>query len=386
MKLVFSTSDFKINGSTYPGFPILLDELMSIHWYALEFLIYACIVRGTAKSHLTWEQYGRALYDFFAFCEANGHDWKDTSLTSRHSLIEIYRNWCMSECASESSTVNDRLRIIYRFYEFAREEGWISNLPWKGKKKFLKDNKPGVTSKDTTGGNSTYPSSRKGNITSISVLSRLQVDMLSESISNIELKLITRLGLGCGLRKDELVTFPKKYIVDPKAYPKTKMNYRVKIDPRDMKTKGSKSRQIDIPAPLMGDLWRYIKFDRQVRAALCTNEKENKILFLTEKGRRFANSGRGLNTLYSRLDLPFKVNPHILRHTYATHTLYVLKKMNLPLEPLIYVRDRLGHSSIKTTELYLHFIELVDDNVLDMVQNNIAAYYAEVANEAAQEL
>lgn len=386
MRLVFSTIDFKIKGSAYSDFPIILDGLMNIHWYALEFLINACIVLGTATSILTWEQYGRALYDFFSFCEANDHDWRDTSLTSRHSLIETYRNWCISECSSEASTVNDRLRIVYRLYEFALEEGWISNLPWKGKKVFLKDHKPGVTSKDTTGGNSKYPSSRKGNKTSISVLSRLQVDMLSESITNIELKLITRLGLACGLRKEELVTFPKKYIIDPKTYPKTKMNYRVKLDPRDMKTKGSKTRQIDIPAPLMGDLWNYIKFDRQVRASLCANEKENKTLFLTEKGRAFANRGRGLNTLYSRLDLPFKVNPHILRHTYATHTLYVLRKMSLPMEPLIYVRDRLGHTSIKTTELYLHFIELVDDNVLDMVQNNIASYYGEVANEAAQKL
>lgn len=386
MKLIFSTSDFKISGVPFPGFPILLDALMNIQWHALSFLIYVCTQAGQAYSLSTWEQYGRALYDYFGYCEANGHDWKVTNSTSKHSTIEKYRNWSMAECGLEPSTVNDRLRIIYRFYQYALEQCWIQSLPLMGKKELLKDYKPGLIKKDTTGGNKNFSSGRKASITTFRILSRTQIDTMFGFITNTELKLITRLGLACGLRKQEMLTFPTKYIVDPNDYPSTKMNYRVTLNPREMKTKGNKIRQIDIPASLMRDLWSYIKYDRQVRFSLCSSEKDKKLLFLTEHGKRFSNGGRGLNKLYKELALPFKLNPHILRHTYATHTLYVLTKMNLPMVPLIYLRDRLGHSSIKTTEIYLHFIELVDDSVLDTMQNNLAEYYAEVANETSQEL
>lgn len=385
MRLIFSTSDFKISDIPFPGFPILLDAFMNVQWHVLNFLIYVCTVEGIANSLATWEQYGRGLYDYFGFCEANGYDWKVTNSKSKHSTIDKYRNWSMAECGLEPSTVNDRLRIIYRFYEYALEEFWIENLPWKGKKEFLKDYKPGLIKKDTTGGNKSFSNGRKASITTVRILSRIHIDTTLGVIANLELKLITRLALASGLRKQELLTFPTKYIVDPNDYPATKMNYRITLNPKDMKTKNNKSRQIDIPASLMRDLWSYIKYDRQERSSLCGNEKDKTLLFLTEHGKRFSNGGRGLNKLYKELALPFKLNPHILRHTYATHTLYVLTKMNLPMVPLIYVRDRLGHSSIKTTEIYLHLVELVDDSVLDTMQNNLTEYYEEVANEASQE-
>lgn len=385
MRLIFSTSDFKISDIPFPGFPILLDAFMDIQWHVLNFLIYVCTIEGIANSLGTWEQYGRGLYDYLSFCEANGYDWKTTNNTSKHSTIEKYRNWSMAECGLEPSTVNDRLRIIHRFYEYALEECWIQSLPWKGKKELLKDYNPGLIKKDTTGGDKSFSRGRKAGITTVRVLSRTQIATTLEIISNLELKLITRLALASGLRKQELLTFPTQYIVDPNDYPATKMNYRITLNPSEMKTKNNKSRQIDIPASLMRDLWSYIKYDRQARSSLCINEKDKNLLFLTEHGKRFSNGGRGLNKIYKELALPFKLNPHILRHTYATHTLYVLTKMNLPMVPLIYVRDRLGHSSIKTTEIYLHFIELVDDSVLDTMQNNMADYYTEVANEASQE-
>lgn len=385
MRLIFSTSDFKISGIPFPGFPILLDAFMCIQWQVLDFLIQLFTKGEKFYSHPTWEQYGRSLYDYFSFCEANGYDWNATNSTSKHSIIENYRNWSMAECGLEPSTVNDRLRIIYSFYEHALQESWIPNLPWKGRKELLKDYKPALIKQNTTGGDHSYPSNRKASLTTVRVLSRTQIDRMLEAIQNQEFKLITRLGLACGLRKQELVTFPVKYIVDTNEYPSTKMNYRVTLNPKDMTIKRKKGRHIDIPASLMSDLWSYIKFDRQARSSLCNEEKDKNLLFLTEHGKRFSDGGRGLNKLYKELALPFKVNPHILRHTYATHTLYILTKMNLPMVPLIYVRDRLGHSSIKTTEIYIHFIELVDDNVLDTMQNNLAEYYAEVANEPSQE-
>lgn len=48
----------------------------------------------------------------------------------------------------------------------------------------------------------------------------------------------------------------------------------------------------------------------------------------------------------------------MLRHSYAIHTLLLLRsRPDIKLEPLMYVRDRLGHASAQTTMVYLQQIE-----------------------------
>ena len=44
------------------------------------------------------------------------------------------------------------------------------------------------------------------------------------------------------------------------------------------------------------------------------------------------------------------INPHAFRHSYAIHLLRVSKNVR-------YVQKQLGHSSLKTTEIYLQFME-----------------------------
>ena len=48
-----------------------------------------------------------------------------------------------------------------------------------------------------------------------------------------------------------------------------------------------------------------------------------------------------------RAGVPFKVTPHMLRHSYATHLLDV--GTQLP-----YIKELLGHKDIKTTMIYTH--------------------------------
>ena len=98
-------------------------------------------------------------------------------------------------------------------------------------------------------------------------------------------------------------------------------------------------------------------------------------LFLNKQGQPWADGGRGLNNLYRRLGLPFKVTPHILRHTYATHTLYGLRERQSRFDPLLYVRDRLGHSSVSTTEKYLHLLSEVEDDLMTNYQREIDALF-----------
>jgi integrase len=48
-----------------------------------------------------------------------------------------------------------------------------------------------------------------------------------------------------------------------------------------------------------------------------------------------------------------------------------MERNDLKFNPLMYVRDRLGHSSITTTEKYLHFIDDIADGVMNDYQREI---------------
>ena len=181
--------------------------------------------------------------------------------------------------------------------------------------------------------------------------------------------------------KEELCTFPLKYVENPDAYNELTSHISVYLDPRDMTLKGGRPRTIDIPVGLMADLWQYVVHERNVLDNL-TSAKKNS-LFLTRYGTRY--NGRSLNSMWSRLNLPFKVTPHTLRHTYATHTLYALgNKEELRINPLMYLRDRLGHSSIITTQRYLHFIHQLTDEVMTEYQDEIDGMSCHLMPEESQ--
>lgn len=92
--------------------------------------------------------------------------------------------------------------------------------------------------------------------------------------------------------------------------------------------KGNKERLVLLPRQLAGDLFEYL-----------IRHKEN----LGVKKRQFQIILRKVSfeTIYRY------VHPHLLRHTRATH----LRNDGIEIED---VKNYLGHSSISTTEIYLH--------------------------------
>jgi len=61
----------------------------------------------------------------------------------------------------------------------------------------------------------------------------------------------------------------------------------------------------------------------------------------------------------------------MLRHTFATFELYAESQRRNLASALAWVRDRLGHSSINVTTVYVHCLDMLGEHDLNQYQNEI---------------
>lgn len=112
--------------------------------------------------------------------------------------------------------------------------------------------------------------------------------------------------------------------------------------------KGSKDRIVPLSEKTIALIRAYLERER-----LLGPEKQNKLLFVNHSGQQLTRAGVAyiLNKYASKVRiqmptlLPTKLSPHCMRHSKAMHLLQAGVA-------LIYIRDFLGHESIKTTEVY----------------------------------
>ena len=372
MLLLFSTDKFQIHGVTYQEFPILLDSKMCIVDSTHHFLLHQCIQRGRLNSKKSWKAMGQNLYDYFAFLEAHNLKWDQFDYNKDHSIIAAYRDWSISVCDLKANTVNQRLRTIVIFYNYACRRSWIDAVPYGIESVYVRKTKGLLAHTHILGDRIMTPNVMlRETKEPIKLLSKEQVKILLEAIKNPSHKLMVRLALQTGLRKEEIATFPQKYVVNPAAKAHIKNMVCVVLDPRDMRTKGSKSRKIHVPRLLMEDLWQYVIHERHQLERITGKSQE--ILFLNRYGKPLAENGKSFGKILNDLNLDFHITPHMLRHTYATHTLFGMRERKSRSDPLMYVRDRLGHTSIATTQKYLHYLEEVEDDLMTAYQEEVDA-------------
>jgi integrase/recombinase XerD len=138
---------------------------------------------------------------------------------------------------------------------------------------------------------------------------------------------------GCGLRISE-ATQLKTSDID-----RARMQLRVRDG------KGAKARVLPLSERLLKELENYWRAQRQGKA-----DHDSLWLFLGKKAAQPMGRYTGQNIYYSALEksgVRRKGGIHLLRHSFATHLME--SGVELPV-----VQVLLGHSSIKTTALYLH--------------------------------
>lgn len=381
MELVWGTKDFMIAGQPYQGFPILLWDSMESCSQANQFFRYY-LLRGDIGSKESWPSTGRALYDYFSFLQAHNLDWRDVDRGEAKSLVAAYRDYCLVTCELARNTTRQRLTYICEFYEFALDKGWVRRLPFGHEERTVPRDTSLLEHVDASGGkalaNDVMPRRHKP---LPKFLSMSQTKSLLTKAENPHHRIMIQLALRTGLRRNELATFPVAYVFDPDKAGGTERNLRIRLDPVDgsgMETKGSKERDIWMSRKLMAELYRYVTKLRGERASL---GKSQKALLLNHFGEPYGSSGKSLNRIIVKTGkrVGIEVHSHMLRHTYATHTLVNLQRNpQKGLDPLVFLQRQLGHSSAQTTMVYLHLInELADEAVLA---------YDDELNEVTEEL
>ncbi len=388
MNLYLSDDNFQIGGQTYAGFPILVDVEARIVEVALRFFADRLLKHGATWDLKTWKAYGQHLYDYFGFLEAKNLRWDLVPPWNSGDVPALvhYVRWCGASVENCPGYINDKLGTIKRFYKWAKNDaGLIDELPFRelvipsagrtAGRLAHTDGRPRRTRTDDVNLREFAPEIR--------VLTRSQVDVLLSGTTNPTHRVMTYLGLAAGLRAEELASFPADFVIDCSRLPKNVKSVAVRLDPARMETKNSKARTVRISIGCMDALWQY---RATVREALLRRGLAQEALFLTRYGVPFVADGFVQPLARLQRQLGFHVHPHMLRHTFATHTLASLEELKhagkFRGSPLLLVRDLLGHESIAETSRYLKFIHAIDDEYATRYQAEIDATAAAIMKAA----
>lgn len=357
MRFVRATDEFVFAGRPRPGFPLILDGSMGPAQPFHDYLKYRLLEKGKALDHRTWEAYGRRLWDFARFLEANGMPWNQPFASTGQGVVRVYRDWQAQDLALDPSTINDRLELVAAMYQWAHGRGLIDRLPFTHSDVTVRGIQHDLA--HVTGGTKTV--SRPDVLLDEwekepAFLTADQLKVARGSIRSASQRLLFDLMTRVGLRSVEARTFPLSYVFDPASRKALKPGTFIdlRLDPADMEIKFDKPRVVHLPYSLMEDMYAYTTYERNG----LVGQAERKELILTTHGNPYSKDSavKVFADLGRRLGFPIK--PLMLRHSYAIHTLLLLRSHpEIKLEPLLYVRDRLGHRSVQHTMVYLKQIE-----------------------------
>jgi site-specific recombinase XerD len=368
MKMFVTGIEFVKNGTSYPGIPFLIDQDMRLVPAPNQYLRHISINCGRTSSSRTWLTYGNHLYEYFAFLEANVLLWDSVNPTQ----IAAWRDKMLAR-GCKRSTVNQRLRCVHTFYQWALRNGITHSLPFDTKDIWVAKPRGFLAHVDASGGR--FAANELTLQTHKPIPKFLHLDKsirYLDALSPHRLKLMGYLMLLTGMRREEVVGLDCRVVPNPAGNDPGK-HLPMELDATLTPTKGNKNRIVMLPYDLAVALWNYLTWSRPKLAAKFKRNHgcETTRFFLSELGEEL--SIRHLNNTFAKASAKtcIRCNPHMLRHTYGTYELLRMTEKVGESKALLWVRDRMGHSSITTTEIYVHAADLAKHDDVDGFQLEI---------------
>ena len=183
------------------------------------------------------------------------------------------------------------------------------------------------------------PNPKKNNLLPF-ILSIEEVKKMIDSTSNIKHKLIIKLLYGTGLRVSEIVNLKKEDL----QFDENLIHIKL--------AKGKKDRFVRIPESIIFDLERFCKLS------------EGKYLFESNRGGKLTKDTiqKIVSGAAKKAKIKKRVYPHLLRHSFATHLLESGTDLRI-------IQKLLGHSDIKTTQIYTQISQASIKNIKSPLDN-----------------
>ena len=174
----------------------------------------------------------------------------------------------------------------------------------------------------------------KRNKTLPEILTIKEIRKLIDSTSNIKHKLIIKLLYGCGLRVGEIVNLKKENVNFDENLIYIKL------------AKGKKDRFVKVPSSIKNDLENYCSLNN------------SEILFPSNRGGKLTKKtiAKIAQNAAKKAKIKKRVYPHLFRHSFATHLLEAGTDLRI-------IQKLLGHSDIKTTQIYTHISQASIKNI-----------------------
>ncbi len=174
----------------------------------------------------------------------------------------------------------------------------------------------------------------KRNKTLPAILTKEEIALIVKSTTNIKHRLIIKLLYGCGLRVSEIISLKKEDI-----------NFEENLIHIKL-AKGKKDRFVKIPDSLTQELM-----------AFC-NLTGTEILFPSARSGKLTKKTitKIVQNSAKKAGIKKRVYPHLLRHSFATHLLEQGTDLRI-------IQKLLGHSDIKTTQIYTQISQASIKNI-----------------------
>jgi len=240
-------------------------------------------------------------------------------------------------------TIKGYLHSVNNFLIFSKGKGLNKNTAKEYICSYLEKKNPSTINKDKFAIKFFFekvlheelnlPSIKK-NKTLPEILTIGEIRELIENTLNIKHRLIIKMLYGCGFRVSEIINLRKEDV----NFNEGLIHIRL--------AKGKKDRFVKIPISLKDELKKYSELEK------------SEILFPSNRGGKLttATIQAILKNAARKARIKKRVYPHLLRHSFATHLLEAGTDLRV-------IQKLLGHSDIKTTQIYTQISQASIKNV-----------------------